>query len=254
MDYGLFFSEESTVGLSTIRIPVNPEKYGYDHPGDVNTYNVLGLGEVVQPRTPKLFELSWDGVFPGSPDYPGVATRGKFEEPRFYIDAFLRFQRSGLPVQFTAVRAMEDGTLFSATSNADIKTQVIVEDFSYEERGGETGDFYYTIKLREYRNYLPQGGAVVDIADDLVPKAAVVIEPQRAIPPSQIYVGCKVQINGRFYSDSYGGGPYGTASNRSGVVSKIITSDSKRPMPVHVKSNSGGALGWVKADQLQVVP
>lgn len=235
-------------GVSSLRIPVNPEGYGVKYPGDTKTYNVLGLGEIIQPRIPKLFELSWDGVFPGGSDYPGVATRGRFQKPRFYIDAFLRYQKSRLPVWFTAVRVMEDGAPIF-----DTKARVVVEDFSFEEKGGETGDFHYSVSLREYRDYKPQVGSVVAIEDEAAPMAAVVVDAQREIPPAQLYVGCKVVINGRYCSDSYGGKPHGNASNRPGVVSKIVTTDPARPMPVHVKSESGTALGWLAADQLQVV-
>lgn len=248
MEYALSFSEDMNNTIRSLRIPVNPEKYGTEYPGETQTYNVLGLGEIIQARTPKLFDLSWEGVFPGSPDYPGVTTRGGFKGPKFYIDEFLRYQRSLLPVWFTAIRAMEDGTpIFSTTA------QVIVEDFSYEERGGETGDFFYTIKLKEYRDYKPQVATFVQIQDEAVPMAAVVVEPQRDIPSGQLYVDCKVIINGRYHNDSYGGKPYGNASNKRGTVSKIVTTDPKRPYPVHVKSESGTPMGWLKADQLQVV-
>ncbi len=35
-----------------------------------------------------------------------------------------------------------------------------VEDFSYEERGGEPGDLYYSLKLREFKDISPRRLAI----------------------------------------------------------------------------------------------
>ena len=55
-----------------------------------------------------------------------------------------------------------------------------------------------------------------------------------------------------FYS-SYGDKPSGSGNGRRVVVSRIINDDNDRPYPVHVKSESGGALGWCKKGDLQGV-
>ena len=34
--------------------------------------------------------------------------------------------------------------------------KVVVEDFKYEERGGEVGDIYYSIVIKEYKHFAPQ--------------------------------------------------------------------------------------------------
>jgi hypothetical protein len=53
---------------------------------------------------------------------------------------------------------------------------------------------------------------------------------------------------GRYYSDSYGGGRSGSKSAGSQV--KITIVKNGRPYPIHIATTSGGALGWVRQDQI----
>ena len=48
--YGLYLSREGT----TVRLPVNPESYTINRDNDNGNYNVLGVGPIMIPRTPKL--------------------------------------------------------------------------------------------------------------------------------------------------------------------------------------------------------
>ncbi|MFD1135576.1 LysM peptidoglycan-binding domain-containing protein [Paenibacillus urinalis] len=48
-----------------------------------------------------------------------------------------RWQRSGKPVRFIV-------------TNTPINLAVTIRSFTYEERGGEPGDIYYTLTLKEY--------------------------------------------------------------------------------------------------------
>ena len=47
--YRIYFSRDSTV----LSLPINPEKLPETKESDNGEYNVLGLGPVMQPRTPK---------------------------------------------------------------------------------------------------------------------------------------------------------------------------------------------------------
>ena len=57
-------------------------------------------------------------------------------------------------------------------------------------------------------------------------------------------VGASVVANGRYYYDSYGGRPYGTANSLSTTVTRIV---SGNPYPIHI-----GHYGWVQESQLQI--
>lgn len=250
--YGLYFSEEEGAiasSVTTFRIPVNPENYAIEYAADSERYNVLGLGEIIQPRAEKLAAISWEGIFPGDPRHPGVVTGGDFKGPQFYLEKFRRYMSGKTPIWFMANRYLEDGTpLF------DTMAQVIVEKFEVTEKGGETGDFHYKLELTEYRDFKPAVAQPQSIADTAIPETvAPAAEQQRQIPRGQLYKGCPVVINGKYFSDSYGAEPHGTASGRRGSVSRLVTDDPQRPYPVHVVGESGGALGWLRADQVEAV-
>lgn len=74
-----------------------------------------------------------------------------------------------------------------------------------------------------------------------------------ATPAQQLTVGCTVIANGKYWYTSYGDSPYGTASNQRAKVSRIITNDPARPYPVHITTEGGGWLGWLKSSQVKVV-
>ena len=64
-------------------------------------------------------------------------------------------------------------------------------------------------------------------------------------------VGSLCTANGPYYYTSYGDEPHGNGKGRRVAVSRIV--DATRAYPIHVTTESGGALGWMKKDALQVV-
>ena len=152
-------------------------------------------------------------------------------------------------IVYHPIRYYENGEAFSGGDDEGF--QCLVTQFDSEERGGETGDFYFTLEIVEYRDYAPQQLVFQPVEEDSeqVPLAASV-EPTRTIPPGQIVVGSLCIINGRYYADSYGGGRYGNGNGRTVKVSRIV--DLSRADPYHVTTENGGALGGTSADCLQV--
>ena len=145
--YGLYLSREGT----TVRLPVNPESYTINRDNDNGNYNVLGVGPIMIPRTPKLQTASWSGLLPGRADLGAVVTGGGFQPPSFYIDFLQSAMDDKAVCRFVANRYLEDGSALF-----DTNLPVLVTRFETEERGGETGDFYYKIALSEYRDYSPK--------------------------------------------------------------------------------------------------
>ena len=242
--YGLFFSRDEQV----IRLPFNPEKLPVTRDTDNDEYNVLGIGPIMVPRLPNLRTVTISSFFPGRP-FSGVLTPNGFLEPEFYISFFENAMRDKAVLLYTPVRYYEDGTPFLT---GDSGFPVLVTSFSTEERGGETGDFYYDLTLTEYRDYTPltmqvqqqtgSGGTQTTVATTT---------PERDVPSGQLYVGAVCTANGDYFYSSYGDTPSYHASGRRVVVSRIV--DATRPYPVHVTTESGGALGWMSKDSLQVV-
>lgn len=240
-NFGLFFTREDLV----IRLPVNPEKLPVEKQNDNGNYNVLGIGPIMVPRIPKLRVVTISSFFPGAP-FPGILTAGGFEPPSFYIDFFTAAMDDRAVLLYTPVRCYESGEPFMTQ---DTGFPVLVTAFTFEERAGETGDFYYDLELTEYRDYAPQQVQLQQPA--ATETAAATVEPAREIPKGQLVVGSVCIANGRYFYTSYGDEPHGTANGLRVVVSRIV--DKSRPCPVHIERESGGWLGWLAADQLQVV-
>lgn len=242
--YGVFFTRDGTV----IRLPNNPEKLPVELEGDNQEYNVLGIGPITVPRIPKQKEIKLASYFPGRPN-PFTVTTGGFEEPEFYIRFFEKAMYDKAPILYTPVRYYENGEPFYTQ---DTGFEVLVDSFSAEEKGGETGDFYYEMTLKEYRDYSPQ---TLKIEPPKTPEAPAkaTAKPSRDIPKGQIVVGALVVVNGPYYYSSYGDEPHGTASGKRCKVSRIVNSDPTRAYPIHITTESGGALGWCKKETLQVV-
>ncbi len=239
INYGLFFS----YGGIVLRLPVNPEELPVTKDSDNSEYNVLGLGAITVPRRPKQREVEISRYFPARVT-SAVLTPNQFREPEFYIDFFQSAMDERRVITYTPVRYMEDGTPY-LTSDPGFKCTV--QSFSFTEKGGETGDFYYTLNIREWRDYAPK--RVVAKTESQV--ETVVETPNRQTPKSQVVVGTIVTVNGPNYYSCYGDNPHGNLSGRRCKVTRIVA--ETRPYPFHVATESGVALGWVKRSALTVV-
>lgn len=240
-NFGLFFTRDGTV----IRLPVNPEKLPVERGNENDDYNVLGIGPIMVPRDPSLRVVSISSFFPGRLS-PMVLTPNEFQEPEFYIQFFESAMKDKVPILYTPVRYYEDGTPFMT---GDTGFQVLVTQFDTEERGGETGDFYYDLELTEYKDYSPQTMQIQQ--QPAGQPAEATTEKAREVPAGQIVVGSVCIANGKYYYTSYGDEPHGNGNGRRVVVSRIV--DETRPTPIHITTESGGALGWIAKSALQVV-
>ena len=226
-NFGLFFTRDSTV----IRLPVNPEKLPVARETDNGKYNVLGIGPIMVPRTPEQREVTISSFVPGRP-FSGVLTSGAFQPPEVYLQFFESAMNDRVPILYTPVRYYENGEPFLT---GDTGFQVLVTQFQTEERGGETGDFYYDLTLTEYRDYSPQTMQARGEAAAGSP-VTVTAGPAREIPQGQLYAGCTCIANGPWYYTSYGDEPHGNGRwwspaswTRPGPVP--ITSPMRRGAP-----------------------
>lgn len=239
--YGLYLAREGTV----VRLPVNPETYKISRDNDNKEYNVLGVGPIMIPRTPKLRTVTWSGLFPGRPDLGAVVTAGQFQPPKFYIDFLQSAMEEKARLRFVANRYLEDGSPIF-----DTNMEVLATSFHTEERGGETGDFYYELGLTEYRDY---SAKTVKLQQEEGQPAQAFAEEARDIPAGRLTVGMDVIVNGNYYCSSHGAEPHGTFSGFRGKISRIVANDPQRPYPYHITTSGGGARGWVKEEQIQAV-
>lgn len=278
--YSIYFTRNGEV----VRLPHNPEKLPETRSASNGEYNVLGLGPVMVPRTPNLKELTVSGYFPGTLS-SSLTSLLTYRPPEYYINFFTSAMNDREPILYTPVRINELGIPFSLS---DPGYYVLVTDFKTEERGGETGDFYYDLTLKEWRDYAPNRVQIVQdataqastaatasaasrlstrariaraasaAADLAVAQAAAVAaplsaskEPTRQIPPNRIVVGSLCRLDGAYWAGPEAQAPETPASGLSVSVVRIV--DSANQARAYVKGTDGTPLGWCSLDALQVV-
>ena len=241
--YGLFF----TLGTKIIRLPVNPETLPDSLPGNNETYNILGVGEVTALRRPKQRTVDIDGLFPARVE-SYVLTPNKFMKPEEYIKFFRDAMYNRSILVYTPVRYMEDGTPFATD---DLGFRCTVENFEAQERGAETGDYYFTLSIKEYRDYSPQTVKVqVKNLAQTVQKT-VTTTPTRSVPDDELVVGTPVQVNGAVSPQlTTEPEPETQVSGQTAYIARVSSAKAK---PYLLKGSTGSYIGWAPKPALKPV-
>lgn len=129
-------------GGREVNFPVLPEKIEVSAGSKNEKTTVLGLGEVLLIKEKGLKTVSWEGFFPA---HSAPFVSGSAGDPITSVRAIQNARDEGEPVRF----------LITGT-DLDCNEQMGIETFDYEERGGEVGDIYYTIKLQQWKNISPK--------------------------------------------------------------------------------------------------
>lgn len=234
-------------GSEKIRFPVNPEEINIENPGDNAEYNVIGIGQIAIPRTPKLKKVAWEGLFPGTSEKDSPYVSDGYKDPEYLIEKLTKYMRIKTTLRLIINRYDDvGGKIF------DTNMQVLIEKFDIKEVGGETGDFYYDIELTEYRDYTPNTITIVTpppptSESEPAAEATAVTEPDRPAETGALFVGAKVIANGKWWYDSYGSKPFGNANGRSGTIVRIV--DTSRPKPyLFSQGSTTSGTGWMAAE------
>lgn len=226
--YEIFFTYEGQV----LKLPQNPETLPVELEGENEAYNVLGIGPITVPREPKQKRIRIEGLFPGENDTP----------PETYIKFFQDAMYEQRIIVYTPVRAYETGTPFNG---GDDGFQCLVENFSTEERGGETGDFYYSLEIVEYRDYSPK---IVEVRPV---QTGYAMSTSNTRTSEGVQVGDRVQVNGPVYSYPTDNNSVGNANGATGTVERKENRNGKNWMQVkmdnlvkgNVRENQGKVHG-----------
>lgn len=138
MAYGLVL----ICGGQEIDFPVLPEKIEVSAGSKNEKVTILGLGEALILKEKGLKTVSWEGIFPV---HTAPYVTGGITDPISAVKTIQDARDSGEPV-----RLLLTGT------DLDCNEQMGIETFDYEERGGEVGDIYYSIKLTQWKNLSPK--------------------------------------------------------------------------------------------------
>nr|DAK68123.1 MAG TPA: tail assembly protein [Caudoviricetes sp.] len=168
-------------------LPVLPEKLEVSSSGKNEKATVLELGEVLLLRKKALRTISWDSFFPAA---AAPYVTGSLSSPVGAVRAIQRARDTRTPI-----RLLITGT------DLDINIRVGVDSFDYEERSGELGDFYYSIKLTEWKNYGAQRLILGSASEDSAQAVEAAREGSPEAPRTYtVAIGdCLWSIAQRFY-------------------------------------------------------
>ena len=212
-----------------IKIPVNPKEISISHPSSNKTFEVLDKGEIVVPMPPALTEVSFDS-FVSSNDEP-------------YMDGSISPKAFVKAIQKAKNGKVKGRLIISRSGLFDTNMRCIIEDFTTKDQGGEPDDIYYSIKLKEYRNYAAQSVTIVQPETNTASTEATATA-DRAVDTPVLRVGAQVIVNGPLCYDSAGSPPWVAAS---GLGASVVRIESGTLYPIYVGS------GWVQESELQIV-
>ena len=158
--YQIFIEVNAAGDNAKFQLPVGPAKIDTSYKTDNKHYDVLGIGEIVVPRLPKLKTWEWESLFPAYDRQPFVMNQGagNFSSADSYVKFFDLSQQKKTVLRLIINRTfglqMPDNS--PPPTFLPTNTTVIVEDFVLTEKGGEIGDLYYKITFCEYRQFAPR--------------------------------------------------------------------------------------------------
>jgi len=140
-----------------IKFPVLPEKITIKNGGQNMSVNIVGLGEITIRRERKALTYSFSSFLPSS-SFPGIATSelvttkkvkkkkktveetkvNKEPKPSEIVKKINSWKEKKKPVHFIITGGL-------------VNCNCTIEDFNYEEVGGDVGTYQYSITLKEYR-------------------------------------------------------------------------------------------------------
>jgi hypothetical protein len=232
MAFAFFFEYDNRA----VMLPVNPESIELTFPGNNQTTEIIGIGEINILRDRKLASLNISCYFPLRPDYPWILTKGEFQPPLFYIAFFKKAQAAKKPMKLIIM-----GT--------EIAMNVAIESFT-RTNVAQDDDITYNLELREYKAYGAKEWRVTTSPEDPAKTTTTVTDPgNRSNTTNAVTIGANVIVNGQLHRDSDGRGP---GAIRKAYAGKINYIKKGKPYPYHVTTPDGAPQGWVKASAVQV--
>ena len=139
--YRLYLKQEG----EQILLPVTPAQIEMKTGSRNKTAYILNFGEMNLARKAGLQEIRFTVLLPGR-KYGFVQTEGGFHEPEYFLNHFREYKASAKAVQLILFRKLADGTqLFCG--NMD----VLLEEYTVTEKGGEPGDFWVEMYWKEWK-------------------------------------------------------------------------------------------------------
>lgn len=121
---------------SKIRLPVHPESISVKNGSKNTSVSIVGLGEITIKQDRPALVFSFSSFFPAE-KFPGIQV-DKITSPLKLIEKLNKWKEKKKPVHFII-------------TNGGVNCYCTIENFVYEEAGGDVGTYQYSIELKEYR-------------------------------------------------------------------------------------------------------
>lgn len=139
--YRLYLKQEG----KQILLPVTPAEMETKTGSCNRTVYILNLGEMNLSKKTGLQEIRFTVLLPGRMYY-FVQTEDGFHEPEYFLNCFKEYKAAAKPVQLILFRELADGTqLFCGNM------EVLLEEYTVTEKGGEQGDFWVEMHWKEWK-------------------------------------------------------------------------------------------------------
>lgn len=155
--------------LGEMELPAAPERLEVERQGGWESAVLAEAGEILQYKPPGLRAVRFEGIFPMR--RYGFVTAETLFQPAEYA---ARLEE--------AAAAREPMRLVVSGGGAPFSMLAVIERFTRWEQAGEDGDLYYSLVLREYREYGQKAAAAVRVSSP--DGRAVSSAPARSGSPS----------------------------------------------------------------------
>lgn len=137
--------------------PVTPSQVQTKVGNCNQTVQILQMGQANLLKNAGLEEVRFRALFPGR-QYHFVQVEEGFREPSYFLERLKDFKKAPKPVQLIIFRRLADGSQIFCSN-----VEMGLEEYTILEQGGEQGDFWVEISLKEYRKmqsiaYRPASG------------------------------------------------------------------------------------------------
>lgn len=144
-----------------IKFPVLPEKITIKNGGQNTSVNIVGLGEITIRRERKALTYSFSSFLPKK-SFPGISSSRVVTTKKVTTK---KKKKKKTTEQTNVNDAPKPSTIIKKINSWKEKKQPVhfiitggladcyctIENFSYEEVGGDVGTYQYSIELKEYR-------------------------------------------------------------------------------------------------------
>lgn len=125
--------------------PVTPSQVQTKVGNCNETVQILQMGQANLLKNAGLEEVRFRALFPGR-QYHFVQVEEGFREPSYFLERLKDFKKAQKPVQLIIFRRLADGSQIFCSN-----VEMGLEEYNIVEQGGEQGDFWVEIALKEYR-------------------------------------------------------------------------------------------------------